>query len=252
MNKIIKLTTLLLSLMAAITFTNAASATVTPNGGENWGGTQGINTPDLWTQGHGNVVGSHFMRMSMQDGTMKMDPGGMLMQHHFANHGATGASNPGLQSNIMGAMAGADTVSIDLDNFVDPSFGTTRMRVEVLSFNDDSDTFASIGEIIGTDSGSVEQTSGPFDQADATWTDPGGMESTWDYTYSDFVLTGAASQEKINIDANGTNIGQVFVWTEQIAGDVAPVPVPAAVWLFGSAMAGLFSVSRRSTKAKAA
>lgn len=239
MNKIIKSTTLLLSFTAALAFSNSATATVSPNDGANWGGTQGINTPTLWTEGHGNVVGSHFMRMTMNpDGSRQMDPNGMLMQHHFANHDGTGASNPGLASSIAGAAPGESTVTIDLANFTDPAFDSTLMRIEVLSFN-------------GTGIATIDTPTGATQVGDtstengAAWTSPAGMTTNWDYTYADFEYEPAVSAEQIVINANGSNIGQVFVWTEQLVADVAPVPVPAAVWLFGSAMIGLFTTSRR-------
>jgi hypothetical protein len=243
MNKIIKLTTLLLSFTVAIVFSNAASATVTPNGGANWGGTQGINTPDLWTQGHGNVVGSHFMRMTINaDGSRMMDPNGMLMQHHFANHDGTGASNPTLKSNVMGVMTGESTVSIDLENFVDSSFDSTLMRVEVLSFLGTGIATIDTPTATGATATQVGET---FTQNGATWTSPAGMMKDFDYTYADYSFDSAADAEKIVVNANGSNIAQVFVWTEQVAADVSAVPVPAAVWLFGSAMIGLFTTSRR-------
>ncbi len=230
MNKMLKLTTLLLSFTAALAFSNSATATVTPNGGVNWGGTQGITTPDLWTQGHGNVVGSHFMRM--MNGSM--NPNGMLMQHHFANHDGAGAVDPSITSSIAGAMPGASTVTIDLSNFTDPSFDSTLMRVEVLSFNGTG--------IAGIDTPTAAtQVGTTFTETGATWTSPAGMMSNWDYTYADFIFDPAASAEQIVINSNGSNIGQVFVWTEQTA-----VPVPAAVWLFGTAMAGLFTTRRRN------
>ncbi|MCG8071753.1 MAG: VPLPA-CTERM sorting domain-containing protein, partial [Candidatus Thiodiazotropha taylori] len=36
------------------------------------------------------------------------------------------------------------------------------------------------------------------------------------------------------------------------ASSVAPVPVPAAVWLFGTGLAGIVTVSRRGRKSKSA
>lgn len=244
MNKIIKLTTLLLSFAAVIAFTNTASATVTPNGGENWGGTQGINTPDLWTQGHGNVVGSHFMRMTMNaDGSRMMDPNGMLMQHHFANHDGNGDNIVGgISSAVSGVEPGASTVTVDLGNFSDPSFDSTLMRVEVLSFLDTGIATIDTPTATGATATQVGET---FTQNGATWTSPAGMMKDFDYTYADYSFDSAADGEQIVINANGSNIAQVFVWTEQVSADVSAVPVPAAVWLFGSAMIGLFTTSRR-------
>ena len=118
------------------------------------------------------------------------------------------------------------------------------MRVEVLSFN-------------GTGIASIDTPAAATQVGDtvtengATWTSPAGMSTNWDYTYADFEYDPAVNAEQIVINANGSNIGQVFVWTEQIAAEVAPVPVPAAVWLFGSAMIGLFTTSRRSNKSTA-
>jgi hypothetical protein len=244
MNKIIKLTTLLLTFTTAVAFSNTASATATPNNGENWGGTQGIATPTLWTEGHGNVVGSHFMRMSMdpQTGERKMDPAGMLMQHHFANHDGAGLNVVGgISSAISGAEPGASTVTVDLGNFSDPSFDSTLMRVEVLSFLDTGIATIDTPTATGATATQVGET---FTQNGATWTSPAGMMKDFDYTYADYSFDSAADGEQIVINANGSNIAQVFVWTEQVASDVSAVPVPAAVWLFGSAMIGLLTTSR--------
>jgi hypothetical protein len=42
----------------------------------------------------------------------------------------------------------------------------------------------------------------------------------------------------------GLKTGTIFAWAVQ-TGDVAAVPVPTAVWLFGSGLLGLVGVARR-------
>ncbi len=42
----------------------------------------------------------------------------------------------------------------------------------------------------------------------------------------------------------GSNLGGGYAWAVQ-SGDVSPIPVPAAVWLFSSGLIGLIGVARR-------
>ncbi|MEM7468968.1 MAG: VPLPA-CTERM sorting domain-containing protein, partial [Pseudomonadota bacterium] len=53
----------------------------------------------------------------------------------------------------------------------------------------------------------------------------------------------------VDLDDGFAAAGIPFAWTWDITGTVdnlAPIPVPAAVWLFGSALVGLFGLRRRT------
>ena len=60
------------------------------------------------------------------------------------------------------------------------------------------------------------------------------------------------SADGLTIVGTGNHNGRAEAWRAQL--DAAPVPIPAAVWLFGSALAGLGMFGRRkaSMPAKAA
>ena len=60
----------------------------------------------------------------------------------------------------------------------------------------------------------------------------------WDALVQDFTFDSAPNSESISIDTNGANIGQVYVFT-------TTVPIPAAVWLFGSGALGLFATAKK-------
>lgn len=250
MKKILKLTTLLMTLGATLIFSSGAYA---------FPGTRGPNTPGYITApgvtpDTDNTIGGHLMRMTDPDGggplPPTMDMNGMLMQHHFAHSGVDGANpfpvnptpvstrtgNPGINVTA-GATNPTGQVSIEMANFAGGgALDQGLMRVEILAFNDASDAFGSVASVTANaGSPGTFNPVGSFNQADLSFN---GM--LWDYSYFDFALTGESDWQQLVLDTNGANIGQIFVWT-------VATPIPAAVWLFGTGLVGLLSISRRKS-----
>lgn len=255
MKNLVKLFGLLLTLGSVLVISSNAHA---------FPGTRGPFTPSYIsapgvTPDNDNTVGGHLMRM--QNGSM--NPNGMLMQHHFqhsgtdgtnpdpiytgpetlSNTGTNGLGNPGIHV-VSGNGPGASQLVINVANFMD-NISLKQMRVEILAFDSATDEIATVNSVGATKDGAaipagdINQV-GFHSQANLAH---GGV--TWDYSYTDFVISPNPDWETITIDANGANIAQVFVWT------VSAVPVPAAVWLFGTGLLGMIGISRRRGGAEA-
>lgn len=130
---------------------------------------------------------------------------------------------------------GAPTADVDVSAYVDIESGTTNCGIFACS-----------------DTGNIF-TAGPL-------ADTGGALTAWSLGGSlDFADTaGWGSDTKIimtlqnNIQAETVNAGeQAFIQKKQggIGIVVNPVPVPAAVWLFGSGLLGLVGLARRKKAA---
>jgi len=121
----------------------------------------------------------------------------------------------------------------------------------------DEDDFGGAGLIIGANGGQVGfQANGS--NWDATLTGGGtitlfndynfvlGMSwdggSTW-YEDSSYLLSGG-SPDSYQINFDGFNAG-LEVMGSTLGVDLQPVPIPAAVWLFGSGLMGLAAIARR-------
>lgn len=93
--------------------------------------------------------------------------------------------------------------------------------------------------VLGNSAGSLSNT-GPFSiqpdiRTNFYWS---GTEYTSDTVYA-WVFNMGGSQGYYNKSTN-----YMYVWAVQ-SGDVSPVPVPAAAWLFGSGLLGLAGFARR-------
>ncbi|MBU2677860.1 MAG: VPLPA-CTERM sorting domain-containing protein [Gammaproteobacteria bacterium] len=77
-----------------------------------------------------------------------------------------------------------------------------------------------------------------------TWT-----SYTWNTTAGGDVSGGVSLALKIGCGAVADCFADVFFDNVSITADIAPIPVPAAVWLFGSGLVGLVGVARRKKKA---
>ncbi len=64
----------------------------------------------------------------------------------------------------------------------------------------------------------------------------------WEYYSFDYIATDITTTLKFS---NSTNSFQNFSFIDDVNGDLATVPVPAAAWLFGSGIVGLIAVARR-------
>jgi len=74
--------------------------------------------------------------------------------------------------------------------------------------------------------------------------------STWDYWYGTSFDSNNAFQVFNNGDQGVTDKSNQFVHVWAVhSGDVGAVPVPAAVWLFGSGLLGLIGIARRKKAA---
>lgn len=100
---------------------------------------------------------------------------------------------------------------------------------EIQGYNDDTNMWEKIGDLLGT--------------ARATSITTFSLDSSW----LDEIATGL--QLRILIDQNITNFWGVSLTQSMLTLNPNPVPVPAAVWLFGSAILGLAGFSRRKKKA---
>ena len=87
---------------------------------------------------------------------------------------------------------------------------------------------------LSNSTGSLTNT-GPFSniQSDSYW-----LATEWNSSIAWFFNMGTGGQ---NLDSK---TGSFYGWAVQ-SGDVSAVPVPAAVWLFGSGLLGLVGVARR-------
>jgi hypothetical protein len=191
-----------------------------------------------------NVTAAHFMRMSMDPatGTRLLDPNGMLMQHHNAGFNPSNepASTYTAGSSITENSGVIDVTVPNWTNMTEPGM---RMQVQVLSFRDPilpgvggADNLASNIDI--TSPGGVTE------GATQTFADVLDRGNMWDALVQDFTFDSAPDTESITIDTNGANIGQVYVFT-------TTVPIPAAVWLFGSGVLGLFATAKKRSAPQA-
>ena len=76
-------------------------------------------------------------------------------------------------------------------------------------------------------------------------------DSHWSST--DAVVLPLRDAYYLNFTSGGGNQGQILKVSSMAAwavrtGDVAAVPIPAAVWLFGSGLVGLFGLARRRAR----
>lgn len=55
----------------------------------------------------------------------------------------------------------------------------------------------------------------------------------------------AEGSEVLRLDLNGTTLGTFFTPINQAGGMASVVPIPPAVWLFGSGLLGLIGIARR-------
>lgn len=80
-----------------------------------------------------------------------------------------------------------------------------------------------------------------------TCTDPAGCPEAMDSVYNlRFTFAHNASDLVLNFSANGLQGLNDESWgLDNVQVDVAPVPVPAAVWLFGSGLIGLLGFAKR-------
>ena len=150
------------------------------------------------------------------------------------------------------ANAGAATVFAPTDgdvNFI--SLGTFDTNTTILGMFDDSDTWFT-GPWLEIPVPQSIAFSGPDMGGDWTATN----ESSASLTLTDsnrFMLAistdnGSTWQGDISVTALGANSWQVMFpgYQSVIQVDARVVPVPAAVWLFGSGLVGLVAVTRRS------
>ena len=73
-----------------------------------------------------------------------------------------------------------------------------------------------------------------------------GNAMTWDATNQRwFGLSDILLSHVLHVEGNVNLKGQAYLVT------VSEAPIPAAIWLFGSALAGLMGISTRKTRAKA-
>ena len=192
-----------------------------------------------------NITAAHFMRMSMNPatGTMMLDPNGMLMQHHNAGFNPSNAPTSTFTAGSV-ITENAGVIDVTAPNWTNMTEPGMRMQVQILSFRDPilpgvggTDNLASNIDI--TSPGGV--TEGPTQ----TFVDVLDRGNMWDALVQDFTFDSAPDTESITIDTNGANIGQVYVFT-------TTVPIPAAVWLFGSGALGLFATAKKRSAVLAA
>jgi len=142
----------------------------------------------------------------------------------------SGGSFTNLFSTGVGEIQGIANVtgdfSISYDLSVAPSTGIRNVTVE------NPDENITITSVIITDSASATIASAIFDGT-GSWNMSAYLFNTTTYTLT--ILGGLAG-----------NFGGSVTTT------VSAVPLPAAVWLFGSALVGLFGASRRKSSAMAA
>ena len=127
----------------------------------------------------------------------------------------------------------------DLAMFDDSDFGGTALTIGdaggqvVFSDNMDGSWNAEVFDVNNISGGSITLSVNKNFTLGITW--DGG---TTYYTDSNYALVNAPDDYRIAFQ------GQQVVG-RTLAIDVAPVPVPAAVWLFGSGLLGLVGVARR-------
>lgn len=190
------------------------------------------------TLGAPNVTAAHFMKMSMDPGTgqMMLDPNGMLMQHHNGGFNPTNAPTstftPG--TSITQNAGGIDITVPNWTNLLEPGM---KMQVQVLSFRDP--ILPGVGGA-GNLASNIDVTApgGVTELGTQTFLNVLDRGNMWDAIIQDFTIASAPGSESLHIDTNGANIGQVYVFT-------TTVPVPAAVWLFGSGLIGVFATARK-------
>ncbi len=190
------------------------------------------------TTGAPNISAAHFMRMAMDPGTgqMMLDPNGMLMQHHNNGFNPTNAPSstftPG--TTITQNAGGIDITVPNWTNLIEPGL---KMQVQVLSFRDP--ILPGVGGP-GNLASNIDVTSpgGVTELGTQTFIDVLDRGNMWDAIIQDFTIASAPDSESIHIDTNGANIGQVYVFT-------TTVPIPAAVWLFGTGVIGVFASARK-------
>lgn len=184
-----------------------------------------------------NITAAHFMRMSMNPDTnaRMLDPNGMLMQHHNA---AFNPSNPDSTFTEGATITeNAGVIDVTVPNWADLMEPGKRMQVQVLSFRDP--ILAGVGGEENLASNiDVTSPGGVTEGATQSFIDVLDRGNMWDAFIQDFTLDSAPDTESISIDTNGANIGQVYVFT-------TTVPIPAAVWLFGSGALGLFATAKK-------
>ena len=137
-----------------------------------------------------------------------------------------------------------DTNGGDLAMFDDSDFGGTALTIgdaggEVrFSDNGDGSWNAEVFDVNNTSGGSITLSGGNHFTLGMTW--DGG---TTYYSDSSYTLVNAPDDYLIEFEGQ-LRTGQPVIG-ETLAIDVQPVPVPAAVWLFGTGLLGLVGVARR-------
>ena len=132
-----------------------------------------------------------------------------------------------------------DTNGGDLAMFDDSDFGGTALTIGdaggqvVFTDNMDGSWDAEVIFADMSSGGSITLSGDNSFVLGMTW--DGGMTY---YTDSNFTLVSAPDDYRI-VFTDGQTTGRT------LAIDVAPIPVPAAVWLFGSGLLGLVGVARR-------
>jgi hypothetical protein len=189
------------------------------------------------TTGAPNITAAHFMKMSMDPGTgtTSLDPNGMLMRHHNRGFNPTNAPTSTFTANAS-IIENAGGIDVTAPNWTNLS-GPMRVQVQVLSFRDP--ILPGVGGP-GNLASNIDITSpgGVVEGGIQTFIDVLDRGNMWDAIIQDFTIASATDFETFHIDTNGANIGQVYVFT-------TTVPVPAAVWLFGSGIIGLFAANRK-------
>lgn len=149
------------------------------------------------------------------------------------------------------SMAGASTVFAPTDgdvNFID-FFGLFGGSVNTLALFDDSDTAYSGSFLSIPLPGIVTFTAGGINSRDFTATNEGG--ATFNLSGSDhFILGSFTPGVGWSGDVDATPLGANSYVVQFSDGlvvnvDVQVVPVPAAVWLFGSGLLGFAVIGRR-------
>lgn len=269
--------------LASVTFTQTAGAAVVSANSEGYGlsvnlGVLGSNL--LTVTAPAGISGTAPAPYSLNDALLDLDVGvkiPLVAKAHVSADTITGAANSNVDgsagSKTTGASGGVEDLSINANLLSIFGPGLSLLELDDFTLSSSAEVTGDYGNMTASGSANIDFTSlnlsilGQEIQIDADAN--AGPNSIIDLNALGLIGATLILNEQIadcsdsfcsmtvnalRLSLNGLNslFGDIIIghsYAEMSAENVSAVPVPAAVWLFGSAMVGLAGFSRRKANA---